>query len=213
MKSLHWLYLTFVLFSFLRFYLRCWRLLIQLALMVSQCGTVLRGPRESVFNSSETWLTSSRISNDVDGKPCSGWPTAKRSHVESFLLWRKGPGYGFKWQTCLLYCIFVVVLCILYCIVLSTGFTVWKLYYVSILFYYASVFDFPKYIETLYCFMLWQKILPSLKKWNFRLNLIWNCCRLHVSTHAWLRKSIKNLHMAVTSYYWIIHLVRKCINI
>lgn len=30
------------------------------------------------------WLTSSKISNDVDGKPCSRWPGGKRSHVECF---------------------------------------------------------------------------------------------------------------------------------
>lgn len=40
---------------------------------------------------------------------------------------------------------YIAFYCLLYCIILSTGFTVRKLYYVSILFYYASVFDFPKY--------------------------------------------------------------------
>lgn len=40
---------------------------------------------------------------------------------------------------------YIAFYCLLYCILLSTGFTVRKLYYVSILFYYASVFDFPKY--------------------------------------------------------------------
>lgn len=64
---------------------------------------------------------------------------------------------------------YIAFYCLLYCIILSTGFTVKKLYYVSILFYYASVFDFPKYKKCFYCFMLWQKkkILPSLKCHNF----------------------------------------------
>lgn len=51
---------------------------------------VLHGLRKCVtlFNSSkkvgERWLTSSKISNDVDGKPCSRWPRGNRSHVECF---------------------------------------------------------------------------------------------------------------------------------
>lgn len=55
------------------------------------------------------------------------------------------------------YCLF------LYCILLSTGFTVRKLYYVSILFYYASVFDFPKYKKLYIALCYGRKILPSLK--------------------------------------------------
>lgn len=37
----------------------------------------------------------------------SRWPRGNRSHVECFpLVWRKGPGYGFKWKTRrVLYCI------------------------------------------------------------------------------------------------------------
>lgn len=63
---------------------------------------------------------------------------------------------------------YIAFYCLLYCIILSTGFTVRKLYYVSILFYYASVFDFPKYKK---CFIALcygrKKILPSLKCHNF----------------------------------------------
>lgn len=38
-----------------------------------------------------------------------------------------------------------------------------KLYYVSILFYYASVFDFPKYKKLYIALCYGRKILPSLK--------------------------------------------------
>lgn len=34
----------------------------------------------------EQWLTSSKISNDVNGKPRRRWPGAERSHVECFQL-------------------------------------------------------------------------------------------------------------------------------
>lgn len=65
----------------------------------------------------------------------------------------------------------------LYCILLSTGFTVRKLYYVSILFYYASVFDFPKY-KKLYIALCYGRkyFLP----WSIRIsfpkqtNQMWN---------------------------------------
>ncbi len=111
-SSRHWLYPTLVLFFFLSFYSRCRRLLISFVLRVSHCVTrVSCMAWESVFNSSknmrERWLTSSKISNDVGGKPCCRWPWGNRSHVECFpLVRRKGPGYGFKWKTrCVLYCI------------------------------------------------------------------------------------------------------------
>lgn len=56
-------------------------------------------------------------------------------------LCNRGPGSWEKWDPlCVSYCI-----AFLYCIVLSTGFTVKELYYVSILFNYISVFDSPKY--------------------------------------------------------------------
>lgn len=95
-------------FSFLGFYLRCLRLLIQLVLRVSQCvlyGLRKRGQQQQKVGG--RWLTSSKISNDVDGKPCSRWPRGNRSHVECFPpVWRIAPGYGFKWKThCVLYCI------------------------------------------------------------------------------------------------------------
>lgn len=55
------------------------------------------------------------------------------------------------------------------------------------LFYYASVFDFPKYKKRFYCFMLWQKkktkkVLPSLKCQNFspKNSQIW--CEIGVIT-------------------------------
>lgn len=47
--------------------------------------------------------------------------------------------------------------CLLYCILLSTGFTVIKLYYVSILFYYASVFDSPKYRNFILLYVMAEK--------------------------------------------------------
>lgn len=87
------------------------------------------------------------------------------------LVWRKGPGCGFWWKTLFAFCI--AFYCLLYCILLSTGFTVIKLYYVSILFYYASVFDFPKYkiFDIALCYG--RKMLP----WSitfFFFNLMMN---------------------------------------
>lgn len=38
-----------------------------------------------------------------------------------------------------------------------------KLYYVSILFYYASVFDFPKYKKLNIALCYGRRLLPSLK--------------------------------------------------
>lgn len=38
----------------------------------------------AVKKQGEQWLTSSKISNDVDGKPCSRWPQGNRSHIECF---------------------------------------------------------------------------------------------------------------------------------
>lgn len=75
-------------------------------------------------------------------------PGGKRSHVECFSVVRscegKVLGTDSNEKTYAAY--YIAFYCLfLYCILLSTGFTVRKLYYVSILFYYASVFDFPKY--------------------------------------------------------------------
>lgn len=76
---------------------------------------------------------------------------------------------------------YIAFYCLLYCILLSTGFTVRKLYYVSILFYYASVFDFPKY-KKLYIalcygrkYFLPRSIRNSLQK---QTNLASNWCSL-----------------------------------
>lgn len=90
-------------------------------------------------------------------------PQGNRSHAENVSLSCEGKVLGMDSnERPVAY--YIAFYCLLYCILLSTGFTVRKLYYVSILFYYASVFDFPKY-KKLYidCFMLWQKILPSSK--------------------------------------------------
>lgn len=46
-----------------------------------------------------------------------------------------------------------------FCILLSTGFTVRKLYYVSILFYYASVFDFPKFKNFILLYVIAKECL------------------------------------------------------
>lgn len=54
---------------------------------------------------------------------------------------------------CLLYCIFIV----------NWIYSEKKLYYVSILLYYASVFDFPKYKKLYIALCYGRKILPSLK--------------------------------------------------
>lgn len=61
------------------------------ACLEGQCVTcVFRMALESVLHFSKAaklgkrWLTSSRISNDVDGKACSRWPQGTRSHVECF---------------------------------------------------------------------------------------------------------------------------------
>lgn len=91
-SSPHWLYLTCVLFFFLIFYLRCRRLLTQLVLRVSRrvtcafcmaLGSVLHFST-AAKKVGERWLTSSEISNDVDGKPCSRCPRGNRSHVKCF---------------------------------------------------------------------------------------------------------------------------------
>lgn len=48
---------------------------------------------------------------------------------------------------------------IAFCILLSTGFTVRRLYYVSILFYYASVFDFPKFKNFILLYVIAKECL------------------------------------------------------
>lgn len=145
----HVCFIFFFFFLFWAFYLWCWRLLIQLVLRVS---VWLYGLKECVtlFNSSEKVgkrsLTSSKISNDVDGKPCSRWPPRKKITCWMFSVVRscEGKVLGIDSdERPVAY--YIAFYCLLYCILLSTGFTVRKLYYVSILFYYASVFDFPKY--------------------------------------------------------------------
>lgn len=205
-SSPHWLYLTFVIFIFFSFRVfiwdagGCWHSL-------SVCGLcVQNGLRKCVtlFNSGEKvgkrWLTSSKISNDVDGKPCSRWPRGKRSHVECF-----------QWSACVkkrswvliqmkdpLHIIFYFI-AFLYCILLLTGFTVRKLYYVSILCYYASVFDFPKY-KKLYIALCYGRkyFLPR----SIKISL-WNWCDL-IFPLVWYscgsEKPINNLQMPTTNF-------------
>lgn len=131
-----WLYIMFVLVFFKSLSLRCWRLLIQSWEVFCMA---LDSSKER-----EIRLTSSKISNDVDGKPYSRWPQGDRSHVWMFSSCVKERSWVWI-QNERLVVYYIAFYCPLYCILLSTGFTVRKLYYVSILFYYASVFDFPKY--------------------------------------------------------------------
>lgn len=63
---------------------------------------------------------------------------------------------------------YIAFYCLLYCILLSTGFTVRKLYYVSILFYYASVFDFPKYKKLYIALFYGRKNTSFLEVLEFR---------------------------------------------
>lgn len=114
-SSRHWLYLEFVLFFFFEFLCEMLEAA-DIACLEGQSlcdSSALHGLRKCVHQQQimgERWLTSSKISNDVDGKPCSRWPWGNRSHIHMlnvFLWWEgKGPGYGFKWKTrCVLYCI------------------------------------------------------------------------------------------------------------
>lgn len=81
---------------------------------------------------------------------------------------------------------YIAFYCLLYCIILSTGFTVRKLYYVSIFFYYASVFDFPKYKKRFIalCYGRKKKSTSFLEVSEFlsqkQSNLVWNWCT-HIS--------------------------------
>lgn len=168
-SSPRWLYFVFVLLFFWGFYLICWRLLTQRVLRVGQCVTcascMALGSVTLIKSSKkwwERWLTSSKISNDVDGKPCSRYPWGKRSQVECFQRSSRVKVLGIDSnERPIAY--YIAFYCLLYCILLSTGFTVRKLYYVSILFYYASVFDFPKYKKLYIALCYGRKILPSLK--------------------------------------------------
>lgn len=92
----------------------------------------------------------------------TNWPTSVR-HMKAFCA-NRGPGYWENWDTlCVSYCI-----AFLYCIVLSTGFTVKELYYVSILFNYISVFDSPKY----WIFIILFYFTLMAETW-MRQSLIW----------------------------------------
>lgn len=73
----------------------------------------------------------------------------------SKVLWCKVLGIDWNDRPVLYYIVFY---CPLYCLLLSTGFTVMKLYYVSILFYYASVFDSPKYRNFILLYVMAESI-------------------------------------------------------
>lgn len=94
----------------------------------------------------ERWLTSSDTLNDVSGKACRGGPQGKK--IKCWMFSAVACAKKRSWVLTQMKrptAYYIAFYCLLYCIILSTGFTVRKLYYVSILFYYASVFDFPKY--------------------------------------------------------------------
>lgn len=176
--SLKWesltLYLMFVFFFFLSFYLRCWRLLIQLVLRVSQCVTCVSCMAlESVSTAAEKWgerwLTSSKISNDVDGKPCSRWPRGNRSYVECFQ-WSSGvkqrSWISIQMKDPMRIILHFIAFCIAFYCQLDLQ---WENYTMLVfLFYYASVFDFPKY-KKLYIALCYGRkyFLP----WSIRFSL------------------------------------------
>lgn len=122
----------------------------------------------------ERWLTSSRISNDVDGKPCSRWPPRKLITCWMFavVLWCEGKvlGTDFKWTTPLRIILHFIAFCIAFYCQLDLQ---WENYTMLVfLFYYASVFDFPKckklYIALCYGrkYFLPRSIGISLQKKN-----------------------------------------------
>lgn len=149
---------------------------------------VLHGLRKYVtlFHSSkkegEQWLTSSKISNDVDGKPCSRWPQGNRSHVECFQ-WSSGVKERSWVLKQMKDPLRIILHCIAFCIAFYCQLDLqWENYTMLVfLFYYASVFDFPKckklYIALCYGrkYFLPRSIGISLQK---KTNLIWNWCGL-----------------------------------
>lgn len=125
-------------FPFSHFW-RCWRLLIQLDCDFQRVffKASVRSPTGQEV---QRWPTSSKISNDADGKTVDDPEEAH--HVLDVFLPCEGSvlGVEFKWKTpCILYCILLP-----FCILLSTGFTVRKLYYVSIFVLLCLCFWFSK---------------------------------------------------------------------
>lgn len=91
---------------------------------------------------------------------------------------------------------------IAFCILLSTGFTVRKLYYVSILFYYASVFDFPKFKNFILLYVIAKECLLP---WSIRNSLQ----NRTVRTQNWFQSQFSDvlIHLSAVStlgyYKWI----------
>lgn len=83
---------------------------------------------------------------------------------------------------------------IAFCILLSTGFTVRKLYYVSILFYYASVFDFPKFKNFILLYVIAKECLLP---WSIRNSLQ----NRTVMTQNWFQSQFSDvlIHLSAAS--------------
>lgn len=81
-----------------------------------------------------------------------------------------------------------------FCILLSTGFTVRKLYYVSILFYYASVFDFPKFKNFILLYVIAKECLLP---WSIRNSLQ----NQTVMTQNWFQSQFSDvlIHLSAAS--------------
>lgn len=77
---------------------------------------------------------------------------------------------------------------------MSTGFTVRRLYYVSILFYYASVFDFPKFKNFILLYVIAKECLLP---WSIRNSLQ----NRTVMTRNWFQSQFSNvlIHLSAAS--------------
>lgn len=144
-------------FPFSHFW-RCWRLLIQLDCDFQRVffKASVRSPTGQEV---QRWLTSSKISNDADGKTVDDPEEAH--HVLDVFLPCEGSvlGMELKWKTpCILYCLLLPF--VFYCQLDLQ----WENYTMLVfLFYYASVFDFPKY-KKLYIALCHRKRMPASLK-------------------------------------------------
>lgn len=133
---------------------------------------------ESVFNSSRK--VEERLTDIIQNIKWCGWKTIavddpeEIDHMWNVSLLCEGKVLG-KDSNERPGAYYIAFYCLLYCILLSTGFTVRKLYYVSILFYYASVFDFPKYKKLYIALCYGRKNTSFLEVFEF----------LSRSRHVW----------------------------
>ena len=190
-SSPQWLYLMFALFFFFCFFIFLFEMLeaVDTACIEGQCVTcvfcMVSEKPITLFNNTkkkkkpkqnktgQQWLTSSTVSNDVDGKTCSRWTPRKKDKKRSRVDCSQWSAHVMirSWvrsqmkdpQRIILH---FIAFCIAFYCQLDLQ---WEDYTMLVFCFIMLLFLIFQNIRNIILLYVWQKILPSLKYLNFFL--------------------------------------------